>query len=83
MGREMKEYAGQGLGPVVDLILAFFLGFVLWFTVPNDIKATYEAVGEQTDVSAMTGFWNLIPFVGGIIWIVKVQNRLNRLWEQG
>ena len=27
------------------------------------------------------GFWNLIPLVGWIIWVVKVQGALNRVWS--
>ena len=82
LGREMKEYNDSGLGPVVNLLLAIFIGFVLWFTIPNDVKATYESAGKQTDISALTGLWNLIPLIGSIIWIVKVQSRLNALWEE-
>jgi hypothetical protein len=36
--------------------------------------------GEKP-VSGVTGFWNLIPLVGFIIWVVKVQGALNRRWE--
>jgi hypothetical protein len=82
VGREMKEYNGSGLGPVANLLLGLFFAIVLLFTIPNDVKATYEAAGKQTDISALTGFWNLIPIVGWIIWVVKVQGRLNTLWEQ-
>lgn len=82
VGREMKEYNGSGLGPVANLLIGLFFSIVLLFTIPNDVKATYETAGKQTDISAITGFWNLIPFVGWIIWIVKVQNRLNALWEE-
>jgi hypothetical protein len=32
-------------------------------------------------VSGATGFWNLIPLIGFIIWTVKVQGALNRAWE--
>lgn len=82
VGREMKEYNGSGLGPVANLLLGIFVSIVLLFTLPNDVKATYEAAGKQTDISALTGFWNLIPIVGWIIWVVKVQSRLNTLWEE-
>jgi hypothetical protein len=82
LGREMKEYNGSGLGPVANLLLGIFVGIVLAFTIPNDVKATYEAAGKQTNISALTGFWNLIPVLGWIIWVVKVQGRLNDLWEQ-
>jgi hypothetical protein len=82
LGREMKEYNGSGLGPVANLLLGIFVGIVLVFTIPNDVKATYEAAGKMTNISALTGFWNLIPFVGWIIWVVKVQSRLNILWAE-
>ena len=28
----------------------------------------------------MTGLWALIPLVGGIVWLFKVQGRLNEFW---
>lgn len=81
VGREMREYNGSGLGPVLNLILAIFLTVVLLFTVPNDVRATYEKAGREPSISALTAFWNLIPLVGWIIWVVKVQGHLNRLWQ--
>jgi hypothetical protein len=41
----------------------------------------YQAAGHEKPVSGATGFWNLIPLVGFIIWTVKVQGALNRVWE--
>jgi hypothetical protein len=32
-------------------------------------------------VSGVTGFWMLLPLIGFIIWVVKVQGALNRFWE--
>ena len=37
--------------------------------------------GQHPPVSGMSGFWAFIPYVGGIIWFVKVQGALNRYWE--
>jgi hypothetical protein len=34
-------------------------------------------------VSGVTGFWNLIPLVGWIIWVIKVQGALNDEWVRG
>ena len=31
--------------------------------------------------SGATGFWNLIPLIGTIIWFVKVQGAMNNLYE--
>ena len=30
----------------------------------------------------VTGFWNFLPLIGWIIWLVKIQNALNRQWEE-
>lgn len=81
LGREMREYNGSGIGPVPNLLLAIIFGIVLWFTLPNDVQATYRTAGRETEISALTGLWNLIPLIGSIIWIVKVQGRLNALWS--
>lgn len=81
VGREMKEYNGSGIGPVANLLIAIIFGIILWFTIPNDVRATYARDGKDAGVSALTGLWNLIPLLGTIIWTVKVQRRLNALWE--
>jgi len=87
VGREMKEYNDSGLGPLVNLLLALsgmFIGFtliVLWFTLPNDVAGTYERDNRRPTISALAGFWHLLPIIGSIIWLVKIQNRLNALWE--
>lgn len=81
VGREMKEYNGSGLGPVPNLLLGIFVNIVLLFTLPNDVRDTYARDGKEAGISALTGFWNLIPLIGAIIWVVKVQGRLNALWE--
>jgi hypothetical protein len=89
LGREMQQHNGSGLGPVVNLLLWLLsgltggvTGIVLLFTLPNDVKATYERDGRSTDISALTGFWNLLPLIGWIVWVVKVQSRLNNLWVE-
>lgn len=32
-------------------------------------------------MSGLTGFWQLIPLVGFIIWVIKVQDALNARWD--
>jgi Domain of unknown function (DUF4234) len=79
--RELKEHTGEGIGPVLGLVFAILIGVVNWFVLPSEIGIMYERAGLEKPVQGVSGFWNLIPFVGGIIWIVKVQNALNRVWE--
>jgi hypothetical protein len=77
----MKDHTGTGIGGVVGLILAIFLGFVNPFIMSAEVGNMYEAEGQERPVSAITGLWILLPLVGGIIWLVKTQNALNWYWE--
>jgi hypothetical protein len=78
---DLKVRTGQGVGGVVGLILGLCLSIVNWFLLPAEIGNMYAAEGLEKPVSGVTGFWNLIPLVGAIIWVVKVQNAMNRRWE--
>jgi hypothetical protein len=78
--RELKETQQEGIGPVVGLVFAILLGIVNWFVLPSEIGNMYERQGQEKPVRGVTGFWNLIPLVGWIIWVVKVQNAMNRQW---
>jgi hypothetical protein len=86
----MKDHTGVGIGGVVGVILAIFIyvgpldafvGFVNPFIMSSEVGRMYEAEGQAKAVSCITGLWILLPLVGGIIWLVKTQNALNRYWE--
>lgn len=79
--QEMKDYSGRGIGGVVGLILAIFLGVVNWFLMPAEVGNLYAAEGQEKPVSGLTGLWNLLPIVGSFIWLAKTQNRLSEFWE--
>jgi Domain of unknown function (DUF4234) len=79
--RELKEHTGQGIGPVIGLVIGILINPVNWFVLPSEIGNMYAAAGREKPVSGVTGFWNLIPLIGFIIWVVKVQGALNRAWE--
>jgi hypothetical protein len=79
--RELKEHTGAGIGPVIGLVLAILINPVNWFVLPSEIGNMYARAGQPKPVSGATGFWNLIPLIGFIIWTVKVQGALNRAWE--
>lgn len=79
--RELKEHTGQGIGPIIALVIGIVISPVNWFVLPSEIGNMYAAAGKPKPVSGPTGFWNLIPLVGFIIWIFKVQNALNRAWS--
>jgi hypothetical protein len=78
---DLKQRTGEGVGGLVGLLLGLCVGFVNWFLLPAEIGNMYAREGLEKPVSGMTGFWNFIPLIGGIIWIVKVQNAMNERWE--
>lgn len=78
--KEMKDYSGEGVGGGVGLILAIFLSIVNIFLLPAEIGNLYFREGQVKPMSGVTGFWAFIPIVGGIIWFVKCQRRLNEFW---
>ena len=79
--RELKEHTGEGIGPIIALVIALVISPVNLFVLPAEIGNMYAAAGREKPVSGVTGFWNLIPLIGFIIWTVKVQNALNRAWS--
>jgi hypothetical protein len=79
--REMKDHSGEGVGGVVGLVIGLVIGVVNWFLIPSEIGNIYARAGHEKPVRGVTGFWNLIPLVGTIIWIIKVQGALNERWQ--
>ena len=78
--QEMNDYSGQGIGGVVGLLLAIFIGIVNIFVLPAEIGNLYFREGIARPVSAVTGFWIFLPIVGWLVWVVKCQRRLNEFW---
>src|SRR5947207_1436632 len=79
--RELKEHTGEGIGPIIGIVIALVIEPVNWFVQPSEIGNMYARAGLEKPVSGATGFWNLIPLIGAIIWIVKLQHALNRVWS--
>lgn len=75
-----KAYSGQGIGGPVALVIAIIINVVNLFLLPSEVGNLYAAEGQDKPVRGVTGFWNLIPLVGFIIWVVKVQGAINRFW---
>src|SRR5690349_6289557 len=79
--KENKEFSGDGVGGVIGLVIGIVIGIVNWFLIPSEIGNIYARMGREKPVRGVTGFWNLIPLIGFIIWVVKVQGAMNRLYE--
>jgi len=80
--QEMKDYSGNGIGGLVGLILAIFIGFVNPFIMSAEVGHLYGGEGQEPPpVTGVTGLWTLLPIVGGFIWLAKTQNALSAFWE--
>jgi hypothetical protein len=78
--KEIKDYSGIGVGGPLGLLIYFFVSPVTWFLVPNDISQLRPRYGQQSNVSAITGLWILLPIIGPFVWFPKVQGELNEFW---
>jgi hypothetical protein len=80
--QELKENTSDGVGGVIGLVIALVVYPVNWFLLPSEVGNMYAKAGLDKPVRGVTGFWNLLPLIGMIVWIVKIQGALNRRWEQ-
>ena len=78
--QDMKDYRGKGIGGVLGLLLGLFCSIVNIFLLPSEVEGLMRDSGKEPTISALAGFWNFIPIAGGIIWVYKIQNRLNEVW---
>jgi Domain of unknown function (DUF4234) len=79
-GEDIKQYSGEGLGGVLWLVIWLVAGIVMIFVAPSEVGKLYSREGQTPPVTGKTGFWMLLPLVGYIVWVVKVQGALNRFW---
>ena len=81
---EMKRHSGEGLGGLVSLLLAIFVGFLNPFFTSHEVGELYARRGQEKPVSAVTGVW-AVPFgiliIPAIVWFVKTNGALNDYWK--
>lgn len=81
---EMKRHTGQGIGGVVALVLALFIGIVMPYLTSAEVGGLYKRRGQKEPVSGATGLWyfpGIFILVGPIIWFVKTNGALNDYWK--
>jgi hypothetical protein len=82
---EIKQHTGEGLGGVLGLVIWIVLSPVMAFVIPSEVGNMYKKDGREPPVTGWTGLW-LFPFgfliIPAIIWFVKVQEALNRYWQE-
>jgi hypothetical protein len=75
---EVRARRGQGVSGIVGLLLALIP--VSIFLLPSYVGNMYAEDGKPKPITGLTGLWALIPF-GGIVWLFRVQGRLNEFWS--
>jgi hypothetical protein len=81
---DMKRHTGNGLGGVVALLLAAFVGIVMPYLCSDEVGKLYENSGREKPVSAVTGLWyfpGIFILVGPIVWFVKTNGAINDYWR--
>lgn len=80
---EIKNWRGQGWSGALYLLFQFVLFpvlIVLPWLLPAYVGRMYQEDNQVKTISGLTGFWIFLPLLGGIIWLFRVQNSLNRFW---
>ena len=80
-GEELKTYRPGGMGGVVYLIFTIFFFPLTMFLMANEVEQMYKDAGEPPRITAMWGLWFLLPFIGNIVWYVRIQNAINKFWQ--
>ena len=75
---EVRARRGKGTSGIVGMLLA--LVPVSIFLLPSHVGDMYAEEGKTKPITGMTGLWALIPILGSIVWLFKVQGRLNEFW---
>ena len=81
---EMKQHSGDGVGGVLGLVLALFIGIASPFILSSEVGRLYERTGRAKPVSGVTGLWAILGWlilIGPIVWFVKTNGALNAYWR--
>lgn len=79
---ELKRHTKQGVGGGIGLLLGFVSGGITTlFIAPSEVGKMYAGDGREAPVRGLTGFWVLLPLIGGFIWFAKVQGSMNTYWQ--
>ena len=78
--KDLQEFTGEGIGAGWGLLWAIVFPIFNSFRLPLEIGRIEQGENKLETLSALTGFWVFIPFIGWIVWTVFVQNSLNEVW---
>lgn len=81
---DIKRYRGRrGVGGFFTLIslLIVILALILPFIMAGNIDKARREAGLARTISFLSGLWAFLPVVGMIVFMVLMQQQLNRLWQ--
>ncbi len=76
---ELKNWRGM-LYLLFQFLFPIPLIALPWL-IPAYVGRMYAEDQREKPIPGVTGFWTLLPIIGSIVWLVKVQNNLNRFWD--
>ena len=87
---EVKRWRGEGVNGFVGLLLSIVV--VGYFLLPSYVGRMYKADGvargedplqaaDNVPITGWSGLFILIPWIGSLIWMARVQGKLNDFWE--
>src|SRR5690348_1114631 len=76
---EVRAYRGRGVGGVGGVLLSFVLVGI--FLLPAYVGRMEREEGREPSISGWSGLWAIVPYVGGLIWLWRVQSELNTFWR--
>lgn len=76
---EVKAHRGKGTSGIVGLLLALIP--VSIFLLPSHIGDMYAESGKTKPITGLAGIWALVPLIGSIVWLFRVQGKLNDFWS--
>jgi Domain of unknown function (DUF4234) len=78
---DTKNWSGEGIGGGLSVVISLFVGVVIPFLLAHDVETLlYQRDGKESPVHTITGLWQFLPLVGGLIWYLKVQRAINDFW---
>jgi len=82
---ELSRWRGAGWTGGLFLLFYFVTCGIpliaLPWLMPHYVSLLYEEDGQAPPITWLSGFWVLLPLLGGIIWLFVWQTKLNEFWR--
>ena len=82
IAEDNKNVSGVGPGGLMHILLMFipFINIYRMVMLTAETGDMQMLNGVPKTVSGSTFFWIFLPFVGGLVWLWKLQGAVNNMW---